>query len=159
MSVLEAHRAAIVATLAAVPDIGVVHDRERYAASNADFSRLYSFKAADGQPHIRGWWVRRSATQERSHLLGPRYEQTHTWTVRGFLSFNDALASEIILDGLVEQFRAAVRADLTLGGICQPPPRSEQGVDGVQVVEVGPVHFAGALCHSVLLQLDTWSLQ
>ncbi|MFC4475047.1 hypothetical protein [Comamonas denitrificans] len=159
MSVLEAHRAAIVATLSAVPEIGVVHDRERYASSNADFARLYTFKPAAGQQHIRGWWVRRSATQERGHLLGPRYEQTHTWTVRGFLSFNDAQASEIVLDSLVEHFRAAVRADLTLGGICQPPPSPEQGGDGVQVVEVGPVHFAGALCHSVLLQLNTWSLQ
>ena len=32
-AVLAQHRAAIVAVLASVPDVGVVHERERYAAN------------------------------------------------------------------------------------------------------------------------------
>lgn len=94
-------------------------------------------------------------------MLGRRYTNTHTWTIRGYLSFNDAQASELTLDSLVEQFRAAVRADLTLGGVCQSGPLgdAEDDVDGVQVLESGPLTFAGALCHGIVLQLKTWSYQ
>lgn len=162
MSTLHAHRVAIVAALDSVPEIGIVHDRERYAASNADFQRLYLFEPSDATTaHVRGWWLRRSATLERSRNLGHRSLNVHTWTVRGYLAFNDAAGSELVLDGLVEQFRAVVRADPTLGGVCQLGPlgTGDDDTDGVQVVDAGPVNFAGVLCHSVVLQLKTWSHQ
>lgn len=161
MNTLNAHRQAIVATMASVPEIGIVHDRERYAASNADFQRLYLFTPADGAAHIRGWWLRRSATLERSRNLGRSALNVHTWTVRGYLAFNDAAGTELVLDDLVEQIRAVVRADPTLGGVCQPGPlgTGDDDTDGVQVVDAGPVNFAGALCHSVVLQFKTWSYQ
>jgi hypothetical protein len=162
MSTLQRHRAAIVAALALVPEIGVVHDRERHADSNAEFADLYVYTPPPGstpaEPHIRGWWVRRSATAEHSPNLR-RTVNVHTWTVRGYLAFRDADATELVLDSLVEQFRAVVRADPTLGGVCQPGPLAgrDDSTDGVQVVDAGPVVFSGVLCHSVVLQLRTWS--
>lgn len=154
-SVLQTHRAAIVAALASVPDIGVVHDRERYSKDNAKFAALYLFTPTGGAQQLRGWSVRRSATREHSPNVA-RTLNEHTWTVRGYLAFNDADASELVLDDLVEQFRAVVRADPTLGGACQPGPL-DNDADGVQVTDAGAVMFAGALCHSVVLQLKTWS--
>ena len=162
MSTLEQHRAAIVAALASVPEIGVVHDRERYAPGNSDFAAQYLYTPPAGAPmagpHIRGWWLRRSSTAESSPNTR-RTVNVHTWTVHGYLAFRDAEASELVLDGLVEQFRAVVRADPTLGGACQPGPLAtrDDSTDGVQVTDAGPVNFAGVLCHSVVLQLRTWS--
>ena len=155
MSTLQAHRAAIVAALASVPDIGVVHDRERYVKDNAAFATLFLFQPLGGTQHLRGWTLRRSATREHSPNIA-RTLNEHTWTLRGYLAFNDAEASELVLDDLVEQFRAVVRADPTLGGVCQPGPLDDE-TDGVQVTDAGAVMFAGALCNSVVLQLKTWS--
>ncbi|MBV8250551.1 MAG: hypothetical protein JO200_19150 [Comamonas sp.] len=159
MSTLQQHRAAIVAALASVPEIGRVHDRERFAEGNDKFKQLYLFTPTGGVQQIRGWWIRRSATVERSPNLH-RTANVHSWQIRGYLSFRDADATELELDDLVEQFRALVRADPTLGGVCQPGPLGgESEADGVQVVDAGPVNFAGVLCHSVVLQLKTWSYQ
>jgi len=161
MSTLSAHRAAIAAALASVPAIGIVHERERHAQSNGAFLALYVYTPPAGstpqEPHIRGWWLRRSATAEHSPNLH-RHVNVHTWTVHGYLAFRDADATELVLDDLVEQFRAVVRADPTFGGVCQPGPLAlDDAADGVQVLDAGPVVFAGVLCHSVVLQLKTWS--
>lgn len=155
MSILELHRAAIVAALASVPDIGQVHDRERYAANNSDFQSLYLFTPSGGPEQLRGWWIRRTATLENTADLGGSVN-VHTWTIRGYLAFADEQATELVLDDLVEQFRAVVRDDPTLGGACESGPLSDE-TDGVQVADAGPVYFAGVLCHSVVLTLQTWS--
>lgn len=155
-SVLHAHRAAIAAALASVPAIGVVHDRERYAKDNATFAQLYLYTPPGGQQQLRGWWMRRAETEERSDTYGSgTTTNVHTWHIRGYMAFNDEAASELAFDELIEAFRAVVREDPTLGGACEQPP--EEDTDGVQVMDAGPVMFAGVLCHSALLQLKTWS--
>lgn len=158
MSTLQAHRNAILAVLAAVPDVGHVHDRERYARDEAGFRALYLFTPGSGSgagvPQVRGWWVRRVQTVESSADTGSPIN-AHIWQVRGYMAFNDALASELDFDELVERIRDAVRADLTLGGVCDLGPMEE--TEGVQVLDAGPVMFAGVLCHGVFLQLKTWS--
>lgn len=151
-----AHRAAIAAALASVPDIGQVHERERYARDEAAFRALYLFTPPAGGPQqLRGWWVRRAATREYSPNVA-RTINVHTWQIRGYMTLADAQGSELVFDALVEQFRALVRNDPTLGGACQPGG-PEEDTDGVQVTDAGPVMFAGVLCHSVVLQLKTWS--
>lgn len=155
-SALHAQRAAIVAALASVPAIGVVHDRERYAKDNAKFAQQYLYTPPGGPQQLRGWWVRRAETEERSDTYGSgTTTNVHTWHIRGFMAFRDEDASEIAFDELIEAFRAVVRDDPTLGGVCEQPP--EEDTDGVQVLDAGPVMFAGSMCHSVLLQLKTWS--
>lgn len=154
MSTLQAHRAAIVAVLAAVADVGHVHDRERYARDESGFKALYQYTPVGGVPQLRGWWVRRVQTDESSADTGEPVN-VHTWQVRGYMAFNDAAASELVFDELVERMRDAVRADLTLGGVCDLGPMDE--TEGVQVLDAGPVMFAGVLCHGVVLQLKTWS--
>lgn len=159
MSALALQRGAITALLASVPRIGIVQDRERHAASDAELAALFMYTPPSGGPaHLRGWWLRRSSTAEHGSSTA-RTVSVHQWTLRGYLAISDAQAGELLLDDLVEQFRALVRADPTLGGTCQPGPLagSDDSTDGVQVVGVEPVDFAGVRCHSVVLQLRTWS--
>lgn len=156
MSTLATHRAAIVAVINSVADVGHVHDRERYARDESGFRALYQFTPQGGAPQLRGWWVRRVQTDESSADTGDGLV-CHTWQVRGYMAFNDPDGSELVFDDLIEQIRDAVRADLTLGGVCDLGP--VEPMEGMQVLDAGPVMFAGVLCHSVVLQLKTWSYQ
>ena len=144
---LETIRAAIVDKLDSIPGIGRVHSYERFASTNAKFVELY---ATGGQ--IRGWHVRRVATTQTSYAVG-RWQTVHVWEVRGYVSLSDADASEIALDALVESIRAAFHADDSLGGVVDTCERPDSA--GVQLVDSGPVMFAGVLCHGVRLKLYT----
>lgn len=159
MSALATVRAALVAKLAAVPGIGQVHDFERYVGAEAKFRALFEVELGDGSKQLRGWWLRRIRAQELAIALG-RSVDVNTWQIRGYMALNDDTATELVFEGLVEAFRDAVRADPTLGGVCEPDPGEQGGQpapQGVEVAEVGPVRFCGVLCHSVVLQLRTWS--
>lgn len=156
MSTLAQIRAAIVAMHQAVPDIGVVHNRERYTRDEAKFRELFVVTPpASADKQVRGWWWRRVATRETT-VSTATVMNVHTWECRGYMSLADADASELVFDGLVEAFRDAVRADPTLGGVCEQNAM-EGEEDGVQVMDAGPVMFCGVLCHSAVLQLKTWS--
>ncbi len=151
-------RTALVALVASVEDIGQVHAYERYAREEGRFRRLFLFTPlATGIEQVRGWWLRRTATEERSLGVGRNLE-INTWQIRGYMALNDAEASELEFDALVEALRDAVRADPTLGGVCMQSPIADgNNTDGLQVLEIAPVLFCGVLCHSAVLELKTWS--
>lgn len=157
---MPAARSALLAVLAAVPAVGLVHSRERFASSEAEFRKLYLYspaQAVDGfglEPHIRGWYLRRTATAEVN--ANGRILNEHRWLIRGYLAFKDAVESELIFDELVERIRSAVRVDTTLGlpGMLGGSTQEERGV---QLASAGPVMFAGLLCHSAMLELSTRS--
>lgn len=157
---LSAARSSLLAVLAAVPAVGLVHSRERFASSEAEFRKLYLYspaQAVDGfglEPHIRGWYLRRTATAEVN--ANGRILNEHRWLIRGYLAFKDAVESELIFDELVERIRSAVRVDTTLGlpGMLGGSTQEERGV---QLASAGPVMFAGVLCHSAMLELCTRS--
>lgn len=155
---LSAARSALLTVLGAVPAIGIVHSRERFASSEADFRKLYQYTPSEADdafgtdPHIRGWYLRRTATTEVN--ANGRILNEHRWLIRGYMAFKDAVESELIFDDLVERIRAAVRVDTTLGlpGMLGGSTQEERGV---QVASVGPVMFAGLLCHSAMLEMST----
>lgn len=156
MSNVAAIRAAIKAAMLTVPKLGVVHDYERYHTSEAKFKELF-VADIDGAETLRGWWLRRSGTAERSLGIG-RNVEINTWTIRGYMGLNDAAATELQLEALVEALRDKLRDDPTLGGVCQQSPLTDSGnVDGLQVLDMSPVLFCGVLCHAAVLQLTTWS--
>jgi hypothetical protein len=157
MSNLAPIRAALLALVRAVPDIGQVHDRERYIREEAKFRQLYLVNQASTEPQLRGWWLRRARTQESTLGIG-RNVEVHTWHLRGYMALADETSTELVFDGLIEDLRDALRADPTLGGVCEQSPLSDGGnTDGLQLLESGPVLFCGVLCHSALLELRTWS--
>lgn len=158
-STLAATRSALQALLGAVPAAGVVHACERFATTEQGFKQAYLYTHTDpaldafaAEPHIRGWYIRRANTTETT--TNGRILNEHTWLVRGYLAFRDAIASEIIFDELVERMRDAVRVDGALGlpGLVGSSPFEERGV---QVADAGPVFFAGVLCHSAILECKT----
>jgi hypothetical protein len=155
MSTLAEIRAAIVAMHRAVPDVGEVHDRERYARSEEKFRELFVMTPAGAAKQVRGWWWRRTATRESTVSTGT-VMNVHIWQCRGYMALNDEDGSELVFDTLIEALRDVVRADPTLGGVCEQNS-AEDGEDGVQVTDAGPVMFCGVLCHSAVLQLKTWS--
>ncbi|MBX3588849.1 MAG: hypothetical protein KF796_19630 [Ramlibacter sp.] len=155
MSDLATIRAAVVAQMAAVPGIGLVHAYERYARAEAKFRELFVTTPDGEDQQIRGWWLQRAATEEKTVSTGT-VVNVHTWRWRGYMALNDEQASALRFDELIEAYRDVVRADPTLGGVCEQNS-VEDGEDGVQVIDSGPVLFCGVLCHSALLQLKTWS--
>lgn len=155
MNNLATVRDALGALFAGVPAIGQVHTRERYMPMESKFRALYLYTPDGGVAQVRGWWLRRVATQERTLNL-QRVLNVHTWQVRGYMALNDDTNTEHEFDALIEAMRDAVRADPTLGGVCMQNP-ADDADDGLQVVESGPVMFCGVLCHGALLEMKTWS--
>lgn len=151
---LDAVRSALVAMIAAVPEVGRVHAWQRYSREENEFQQLYVWAGAQSVDHVRGWCVRNVNGEERTLGVG-RVLMKDSWEVRGYLSLNDELASELIFDGLIEAIRAAYRADPTLGGACAAEMWGD-GPDGVQKADSAPVIFCGVLCHSAVLTVDTW---
>lgn len=157
MRALATTRAALFALLAGVPDIGQVHDRERYVRDEAKFRQLYVTRI-NGAEQLRGWWFRRSATTEVTLGIGRRME-VHTWRLRGYMALADDAGSELVFDELVEALRDAVRttADDPGSNVPWQPAPFDSTTDGLQVLDSGPVLFCGVLCHSALLELKTWN--
>lgn len=151
MSTLADHRAALVALIAAVPNVGLVHDHEPYAKTEQAFRTLYGWTTPSGAVQVRGWHLRRTGTRERELGVGRTFN-AHTWQLRGFMALDEATGSELVFDELIEAIRAAYRADPTLGGAADLSPADGAGVD---VTDSRPVVFSGALCHSAVLQLTT----
>lgn len=140
-------RDAVVATLAAVPDIGRVHAYERYASRRSELATLYQH-----QGQLRGWFLRRVRQSETSSSLG-RITRVVTWVVRGYMAWSDDDASQLVFEGLLDSAIAAFRVDESLGGAVDSTVVGESA--GLQLLDAGPVMFADVLCHGAELQLLT----
>lgn len=153
MSTLQQHRAAILAKMLTVEQLGRVHDEEPYAREQAAFQALYLWDIGGGQKQLRGWHFRRTATREVTLGVG-RVMNAHTWRMQGFMALQTP-GSGKAFDDLVEQLRDAFRADETLGGVTVPGPINQP--TGLQLLDSTPVMFVGVLCHAATLQLTTYA--
>lgn len=150
-------RDALKALFLTVPNVGQVHRYERYFRDESKFKDCYVYTPAGGTKQLRGWWLRRKATQESSLGVG-RTLEVNTWSIRGYMSLNDEAESELEFDAVIEAMRDKVRADPTLGGICEQSPLNDgDNTDGLQLLDSAPVLFCGVLCHSAVMELRTWS--
>lgn len=151
MSKTQDIRAAIVATLAAVPGAGQVHAYERYAAHHTGLRAVY---AADegAQDVLQGWYVRRAAFAAARVTPGRR-RVTTTWEITGYRALADAAASELVMDALVDAIAEAFELDPSLGGRVRV--RQQADPAGITLEEATPVMFAGVLCHAARLRLVT----
>lgn len=159
---VETVRAAIVACLQSVPNVGRVHAYQRYAARMPDLAAQY-VGSVDGREQLRGWYVSRVSRLETAPVPGRR-SVTCEWDIRGYMALADADESERVFDNLVEAICEAFRADETLGGTVAATVFAGEGnggpeAAGPQAVEIQPVMFAGVLCHGARLKLTTrWYL-
>ena len=148
---LETIRAAILAKLAAVPDIGRVHGRERDANNAAALRALY-VASVGGAEQLRGWFVSRRAAANTKAGSGPALVAT-TWSITGYLALDDDAATEPAMDSLVDALVNEFWRDQNLGGAVINCSNGDAA--GLQVAELGPVLFAGVLCHRARLTLTT----
>lgn len=146
-------RAAVVAKLATVPGIGVVHDRERFAADQKKLRDLYTL-----DDKLLGWFVSRNARREVSAFVGRNTIVSH-WRIQGFKAMDDANSSETALAALIDAACDAFRADETLGGavfeISDATLDDTSKPVGLQLEKTEPVMFCGVLCHGARLSLTT----
>lgn len=143
-------RAAIVARIAAVPDVGVVHDHEPYAADMGALRAMYLVEIG-GEPVLRGWFVRRVARDRE--IEGAHRSVVDEWQIRGFMALSEAAGSEHAFDELIEALAAQFDADEDM----QPVWLDTRAGDlaGLQLLESKPVLFAGVLCHMADCRLFT----
>lgn len=145
-------RAALLATLQAVPDIGVVHAYERATSDLSKMKQVY-FSGAHNQ--IRGWFIRRVRVREVG-LLQPTYLEIVDWQIRGFMAIDDANQSELVMDSLIDVVRDRIRQNNTLNGTVLKLGLLQSGADrGLQLEDFGPYMFGGVLCHGARLGLTT----
>lgn len=149
---LETHRAAIVALLGTVPEVGRVHAFQRFAREENAFRAHYLHTLPNGAQQLRGWQVSNAAVRERELGVG-RWFNEFEWDVRGYLALDDAEQTEITFDSLVEEFRTRFRADPTMGGVSAAERLDID--DGVQKLSAGHVLFCSVLCHTAQLKLRT----
>jgi hypothetical protein len=140
-------RNAIAGVISSVPDVGQVHTFERYAKDRSDMQKFYQTGT-----QILGWHIRRVRTTEDSPYL-QRWSRVYRWEIRGYLSLDDSEQTELQFDNLVEDICVAFRADDTLSGLVDTCIIGKEA--GIQVLESYPVMFAGVLCHSAKLALNT----
>lgn len=153
MSTVAQIREAIRTKLAAVANVGPVHDFERFARTEKEFQDLYK-DGASGR--IKGWNFYREATAERD-LDSGSVRRVHTWRITGFMSLDDADTTGKTFDDLVDAIATAFRTDRTLGGLVDDIKNmsEEDGPSGIQVDAIEPVTFAGVLCHRARLRIMT----
>lgn len=151
MSRFPAIRAAILATLQAVPDIGRAHGFERYAADRSRLRALY-VASIGGVDQLRGWFVRRRAfTSVRTGAT--RRTITTTWEIAGYMAIGDEAETELDFDLLADAIAEAFHNNTNLAGTVVTTIHDDSA--GVSLVDSAPVMFAGVLCHAATLQLKT----
>lgn len=151
MADLATIRAAIKTKMLTVPNIGVVHDYERYAKRESEFRALF-----EDAGEILGWFFYRDNTAELDGDTG-EVRRIHEWQFFGFKGLSDSAASAKSFQDLVETLCATFRADPTLGGVVDDNKNMAQafGPVGLQVDAIETVMFASVLCHRARLRLVT----
>ena len=151
MADLATIRAAIKNKMLTVPDIGVVHDYERYAKRESEFRTLFELNG-----EILGWFFYRDNTAELDGDTG-EVRRLHEWQFFGFKGLSDNNASAKSFQDLVEVLASAFRADPTLGGVIEENKNTDQafGPVGLQIDAIETVMFASVLCHRARLRLVT----
>ncbi|UCV13770.1 hypothetical protein [Quatrionicoccus australiensis] len=137
-------RRAIAAKLLSVAGIGNVFEYERAAANEKAFRELY---ATD--ENLLGWHIRRVGRKEDA----VNAEVLTDWEIRGFKAIQDAVASELAFDDLIDDILDAFRADPTLGKVLLYPRDKSNSIP--DLADSGPVMFCGVLCHAAKLKFTT----
>ena len=146
---LEQIRAKIVEMLRAIPDIGIVHERERYFSDLDKIRAAYTWQptTAGSPKQVRGWFLRR-VKMNPEHLGNFKYDLENTWEITGYVGWNEELNSEIVFDGLIEEIFQTFK---------KPIPLNLLGLTafGIELVDSSTVNFTGVVCHRATLQLVT----
>ena len=149
MTAIAGIRAAIVAELGRVPDIGQVLATRKNAAAPAELKAAF-FHGGE----VRAWIVSHTSLGSVSDTVGT-VEDTHGWDIEGFVAFGDGSAGENTLDDLIEAIRRRFLAtDLGIEGLTTVTETQA----GIAVLDRQPVvlgRSGGVLCAYARLRLIT----
>lgn len=140
-------RQAMLTLLQSVPNIGLVHARERYSKSS---KTLADFYVHDGV--LAGGFIRRRAIRQQSPDTVAHVVWT-TWEIELFRALNEGDDSELTFDQVIDEVDGVFRADQTLNGVVDGTVTEEQA--GIRLITQQPAMFAGVLVHYAKLSLIT----
>jgi hypothetical protein len=144
-------KAQIKVILSDVPDIGVVHDYERFSRDWNKFLALFQ----DTNNRINGCMFTREKCPKNQITLG-EYEKAHIFVIRFFRGLNDSEGTGNIFDLHLEDVEAAFRDKDTLNDTCQttmPQWGPMNNVDGIQLDINENRMFGNVLCHYAEMRL------
>jgi hypothetical protein len=132
--------------LSGVPGIGVVHDYERLAADWNKFLDL----CKDANGRINACMFRRGKMAKKTITIGQNKERIHVFVIRIIMGLNDAQATGITFDDLLDAVEKVFDQYPTLNGTCRAlfadwGPMA--GLSGAQLEISEDRIFAGVLCH------------
>jgi hypothetical protein len=140
---------AIATILAAIPNIGVVHARQRYANTLSGYLDLTEAQVA-GVDQIRFWMVRRESVAARpdDEAYG-MVDNTHRMVISGAQGLSEAANTHDTFQGLIDEIMAALdsRKDLGLSYVV------DYGVGPCSARTIGEEAVGGVLCHVVEIEV------
>lgn len=132
--------------LSGVSGIGVVHEYDRLAINWE--KTLDLFTDADGR--INGCMFRRQRMAKRTITIGQNRERIHVYAIRVIVGLNDAQATGLVFDDLLDAVEKAFDSNPTLNGTCRslsPEWGPMAGASGAQIELSEERIFAKVLCH------------
>lgn len=152
-------RAGIVATLSGVQEIGRVQEFERGIQADNAIRQHYGWpENSTGKADVRGWFPRIREFSGVQDRIGRGRRITTIWEIVGFVGFQDAEATDLIVQELLGRICAAFDADPRLGGsvIRCAAGDGPNAPAGIQCESIVPVRLGtSTLCHRVILSLPT----
>ena len=140
-------RTVIAAVLAGL-DAGPVHQFERYMKEKRSLVDAYT--AGD---RLQGWYIQRRSFLTANPQPDGTVLVTTRWRIRFFMALKDDDKSELIFDDLLDAALAATAESSELQKVVR---RLSQPL---RLEEEGPVLFAGVLCHSADMSLESEHIQ
>lgn len=134
--------------LSAVPGVGKVHNYERWSNDWNKFLALFQDPVSK---RILGWEITRQSSPA-TKISNAEEETTHGYVLQGYMGLNDALATELEFNALIETIKTAFRGNHTLGGFCL-----DAGPLSLDISEART--FGSVLCHYAKLMLPVSEIQ
>ena len=131
----------IKAILERVNGIGVVHNRIRYSRSIAEFLALMS---SGGK--VNGWMITRKSTPAERDTM-PTINRAHLFKIMAIYDLDDAAASEITFQAILDAIFDAFKSNYNLNG-------TAQNSEPVQIEDVDVDEYGGKLFHTAELSLS-----
>jgi hypothetical protein len=132
------------AILAAVEGMGVVHQYQRLATTWGKFLELFR----DQNKKINGCVITRTSISEKQNGVNEK-QTAHMMILRFYCQVNDAEASEIVFQQMLDDARAAFKANKTLNDTCSTTHSAWTlgGALGLNVKTIDNRMFGSVLCH------------
>lgn len=144
-----AQRAWLRDTIAAIDDIGIVHDRPRYGDAHQHW-----VTTINGKDQIRAWELGlESPGVSVSRLSANHRHRYRTWLIRGYVYIGDDDATYNTIIDLAGDIADAIDADPTMGGAALHTTTPVQVAEPV-VLTIG----GGTLCWGITLTVVPYTV-